>query len=168
MGSSRTTWFFVAAAAAALVFAAPAQRAAADPPEFVEFDATFVDPFLSEICGATIEVRLEFELIAHNGQDVLRLTTTYTNIDTGAQVVSQSSGVEATDFDEEAGALQFTANRALRIVVPGSGAVYVSAGRTVETFVFDPETGDLLSHELVEHGRNGDVDLVEVLCSLLT
>ncbi|MGH7163584.1 MAG: hypothetical protein ACREID_08875 [Planctomycetota bacterium] len=165
----RTTSRLFALAATALLLAASAPQAAADRPEFSVLEETFEDPLLTDACGVPIEVHLRAEFITHsNGNDVTRVTVTYTNLETGDQVVSELSGLTSDSIDLEAGVAIFTASRATRIVDRGAGAVFVLAGRTEETFVFDPETGELLFHDLVFHGRGADIDLVGVLCDLLT
>lgn len=169
MRFARVLALLVPVMAAALFCAAPAPRAEAAQPEFVILDDTFVDPALSEACGFDVEIHIHLLLIARPsaGRDVTHSTITFTRLDTGAQVESRSDGANIFSIDLETGFVQITSSRALRIVVPGTGAAYVAAGHTVETFVFDPETGDLISHELVEHGRHRDVDLLEVICELL-
>jgi probable HAF family extracellular repeat protein len=77
--------------------------------------------------------------------------------------VQRTSGRRIVEFDAQTGLLRLTNQGATRLVVPGQGAIEVAAA---DTLLLDPLTGDGVSHEV--HGRDTSVDVVALICALLS
>jgi hypothetical protein len=155
-----------------LLVVVPATPSLADRPQIVEFDDTFLDPFASAACGFPVQVRVQGRLIMRDQGGSATISAaqyfnTFTNLETGRQVVLQFSGQQADLFDADDGRIVSTSIGASRIVIPGMGAVSINAGQLGETIVFDPETFEIISYEITQKGRfDGPID--ELLCMLLS
>ena len=126
-----------------------------------EVDDKFVDEFLTEECGFEVlhtiagtvkssvdkdglflfRFRLKHELIGPGGT----LSFPDVGIDRDLAVVEEGDNTVVT--------LQATGVLALRIVIPGKGAVAANTGREIRRITFNTETGDLVDFEvLVDSG----------------
>jgi len=147
---------------------------AADPPEHIDVDETFLDESLTAFCGFPVEQHVQGQLGIQQRGDTVATTganfrRTFTNLDTGQSVELYISGLQEETFDPVKGLFRLSfSGRMAQIVVPGEGAVFVDAGRFVQTVLFDPETGEVISVEIIDRGRNEDVPLEVVLRSLLS
>jgi hypothetical protein len=160
-----------------LMAAATATPAAADGPQFIAIDGTFLDPFLSQQCGAPVEAHVQGTIIvkargaATTSTTSVNYSVTFTNLDTGRAVALKTSGPSTQSYglDPVTGGVRLvaTVTGVTRLAVPGLGAVYVDAGRSEHTLILDPETSEVLSVEARRNGRPDELT-IEALCLLLS
>jgi len=146
--------------------------AQAGQPDHLKFDVTYTDEFFSEHCGFPVEAHVEIVLTSgeRNGKffETGTVNTTFTNEDTGRTVLFRQPYLSVSE-NLETGELVVTQSGAILITAPGVGTVHVDAGRTIFKTVFDPETGEAISAELLfQSGRHDGGDTVEIICDLLS
>jgi hypothetical protein len=152
---------------------APAVRA--DQPIFEEIDFSYVDPFLSEECGFPVGVTVQGTLIiTSNGNTTgtrgAGYTVTFTNLDSGKSFYYKVAGLQSVS-DSIAGDIEtlvfsFSGN-AIHVVVPGQGDLVHQAGRVVDTFTINFDTGEVSFSETVNGTQKGALT-DELICELLS
>jgi hypothetical protein len=150
---------------------APVASVVADQPQRIPIDDTFIDPFLSGVCGFPVQVHIQGTLIVGTKGDLLTTrgadySVTFTNLDTGKSIVVRTSGLQLDELNLGEGVFNFTFSGASRLVIPGT-AVFIDAGRTEQTITFDPVTGEIISFSFTQHGRH-DTLTFEMICMLLS
>lgn len=147
--------------------------AAKATPSFDEFDETFIDPYLTEICGFPVEVRFQSRLITQvqetTATTVQSIVLTYTNLENGRSVDVRTSGQERLYLDPESGESAYYFNGSNgRLIIPGQGAVAFQAGRHGFTVFFNAVTGEFEAEE-VHSGVTVDLEtpLEELICDAL-
>ena len=147
--------------------------AQAGQPDHSKFELTYTDELFSDHCGFPVEAHVEIVLISgeRNGKlyETGTVNTTFTNEDTGRTVLFRQPYLSASTENLETGELVVTQSGAILITAPGVGTVHVDAGRTIFSTVFDPETGEAISAELLfQSGRHDEGDTVAIICDLLS
>ena len=140
----------------------------ADMPERFSVDFTSVE---TELCGFPVEVHLQGILVIRSGGEETtgaNYRTTFTNLETGKSVVLRLSGLQTSTVEASGDLLVFTFSFSggSRLVVPGGGTA-IDVGRITETFVLNPDTGDIISDEITDVGRSDSI-LTDMICQVLS
>jgi hypothetical protein len=143
--------------------------AVAARPMIVDVNEVIVDEFLTEACGFPVEISTTGTLIVRSRDGTVATTganfqRTFTNLESGTSFTLRASGLD--QFSSTDTGFTFSFSGGARIVIPGQGAVFIDAGRTVGAVTFDPDTGEVIDNEIVRRGR-ADNFSVEQICALL-
>ena len=141
----------------------------ADPPVTEHLDFTFEDSIFSDACGFPVYAHLQgtvvFRGTGEAGSNSSKLTVTYTNPATGRSVETRHSNRQTFVLDPATGLLRITTTGSSRLVLPG-GETIVSAGRSEEIILLDPDTWEVLFYDITLHGRHES--FTEKICELLS
>jgi hypothetical protein len=157
---------------AGLLLAAPA---VADPPQRTPIDVTFIDTYLSYLCGADVQVHLRGTVIdtQRDGIDSSRTadyTFTFTNLVTDKTAVLRLSGLRQAAYSEQDGVFTSVfsfSGAGARFFGPDQQApLVINAGRFVETYTFDSNTGEF-AYGGVVHGLAGETLTSEMICEAI-
>jgi hypothetical protein len=152
-----------------------AMPAIAADPHRTPFDSTFIDPDLSALCGAPVEVHLEGTAIdtRRNGIDSTRyadFTFTYTNLGTGRSAELRIAGLRQISSSLENGIYidiySFSGAGAHFFAEGEPGPLLINAGLVVETYRFDTNTGEF-TYVPVRRGRLDEILTDEMICEAI-
>lgn len=143
--------------------------AGAAPPMIIDINDVFQDEVLTQACGFPVEISTTGQLIIRS-RDGREDTTganyqvTYTNVQSGTSFTIRTSGLQRFSSTDTTFSLAFFGGS--RLVVPGEGAVFIDAGKLVQTGTLNPETGEVIVVETVRTGRADELS-IERICTLL-
>jgi hypothetical protein len=149
--------------------------AKAQQPTISDVDRTFIDPFLSEHCGFTVQVHIDGKVVQFaDGTEIpVRDLITFTNLSTGKSISIRVTGpaqfTQTTEGNIRTTVISFQGNDG-QIVVPGQGVVAIQAGRVVYVLIEDisTEPPTVISEDIIAHGNFRDGITDDLICSLLS
>jgi hypothetical protein len=147
----------------------------ATQPHIHVIDETFIDDFLSALCGFPVAVHSEATLIVTQRGEVTAVSgpqkITWTNLETGQSVIGNNPVhiEQVATFGDDFIVLDVVNSGPFVVKPANGGAAWVVAGRTQFQVVLDAETFEFISEEHISQtGHTEENNLPDILRELFS